>query len=161
MDPKRCLNHDRLRVDGHLENIYCFHNLLGDRVYFWLILAILVTGGMGTEKSTEVLSTNGSSICFLPEMPQSKEDHTQTGLTACGGSDSRRNCVKFTSGLWTNLTENLLYQRYKHSSWKTQDGDVLLFGSDDYSDHDSFFTSEIVYQNGTSVRSFDLKYDTM
>ena len=150
-----------LRVNGHSENIYCFHNLLGDRVNFLLILAILVTGGMGTEKSTEVLSTNGSSICFLPEMPQSKEDHTQTGLTACGGSDSRRNCVKFTSGLWTNLTENLLYQRYEHSSWKTQDGDILLFGSDDYRDHDSFFTSEIVYQNGTSVRSFDLKYDTM
>jgi len=120
-------------------------------------LAILVTGGLGTETSAEVLFTNGSSVCELPLMPQSKYYHTQSSLAACGGvySDTRRNCIKFEAGSWTTLTDNLVEQRYHHSSWVTPDGDILLIGGD-Y----SRTTTEIVYQNGTSIRSFDLKYDT-
>ena len=57
-------------------------------------LAILVTGGSAdyfTYTSAEILSTNGSSLCELPQMEfsQSLSSHTQNGLTACGGwSDS-------------------------------------------------------------------------
>merc|ERR1719342_1888528 len=121
-------------------------------------LAILVTGGSGATTSAEVLFTNGSSICELPAMSQSKSVHTQSGLTACGGccSDTKgRSCIKFEDGSWTTLTDNLMERREDHSSWITPDGDILLIGGE-Y----SLTTTEIVYQNGTSIRSFDLKYDT-
>ena len=115
-----------------------------------------MTGGSGASTSAEVLFTNGSSICELPQLSQSKREHTQSGLTACGGSDTiGRSCIKFEAGSWTTLTDNLVVERYFHSSWVTPDGDILLIGGG-YSPT----TTEIVYQNGTSIRSFDLKYDT-
>ena len=116
-----------------------------------------MTGGDGTETSAELISTNGSSICELPTMPQSKYGHTQSGLTACGGgySDSERSCIKFEAGAWTTLTDNLVEKRWGHSSWVNSNGHILLIGGDN-----SLTTTEIVYQNGTSIRSFDLKYRT-
>ena len=116
-----------------------------------------MTGGYDAATSAEVLFTNGSSICELPQMSQSKRYHTQSGLTACGGADidTRRNCIKFEAGSWTTLTDNLVEKRYRHSSWINPDGDILLIGG-----QYSLTTTEIVYQNGTSIRSFDLKYDT-
>ena len=122
-----------------------------------VVLAILVTGGDGGKTSAEVLFTNGSSICELPQLSQSKSEHTQSGLTACGGwgSDTiRRSCIKFEDGSWTTLTDNLVELRTRHSSWINPDGDILLIGGSG-----SLTTTEIVYQDGTSVRSFDLKYD--
>merc|ERR1712131_63105 len=118
-------------------------------------LAILVTGGSGM--SGEVLFTNGSSICELPPMPQYKDSHTQSGLTACGGEviGTERSCIKFEDGSWTTLTDNLVEQRRSHSSWINPDGDILLIGG-----YDSLTTTEIVYHDGTSIRSFDLKYNT-
>ena len=91
-------------------------------------------------------------------MSQSKYDHSQSGLIACGGgydNYTMRSCIKFEDGSWTTLTDNLVKERYLHSSWVSPDGDILLIGGD-Y----SLTTTEIVYQNGTSIRSFDLKYDT-
>merc|ERR1719342_980004 len=107
--------------------------------------------------SAEVLFTNGSSMCELPQMSQSKRYHTQSGLTACGGdySGTERSCIKFEDGSWTTLTDNLVEKREYHSSWVSPDGDILVIGGSG-----SFTTTEIVYQNGTSIRSFDLKYDT-
>jgi len=122
-------------------------------------LAILVTGGDGTSISAELISTNGTSICQLPQMSQSKESHSQSGLTACGGMGSGSNpksCIKFESGSWSTLTDNLVNLRWGHSSWINPDGDILLIGGGVTSKR----TSEIVYHNGTSIRSFDLKYDT-
>ena len=114
-----------------------------------------MTGGRATETLAEVLFTNGSSICELPPMSQLKRFHTQSGLTACGGygSDDRA-CIKFEDGSWTTLTDNLVELRTRHSSWINPDGDILLIGGSG-----SLTTTEIVYQDGTSVRSFDLKYD--
>jgi len=122
---------------------------------------ILVTGGHKTETSAELISTNGSSICELPTMSQSKRSHTQSGLTACGdfGNDTvRRSCIKFEGGSWTTLTDNLVEKRYYQSSWVNSDGDILLIGG--YGSPGSPTTTEIVYLNGTSIRSFDLKYET-
>ena len=134
-----------------------------------VVLAILVTGGESTENgrtytdtwdtSVEVISTNGSSICELPLMFQYKRYHTQSGLTACGGHfhGGSSSCIKFEAGdgEWRTLTDNLVEERYRHSSWVTPVGDILLIGG-----QDSSTTTEIVYQNGSSIRSFDLKYDT-
>jgi len=118
-------------------------------------LAILVTGGVDTETLAEVLFTNGSSICELPPMSQLKRYHTQSGLTACGGYGSDdRSCIKFEDGSWTTLTDNLVEERYYQSSWVNPDGDILLIGGGG-----SPTTTEIVYRDGTSIKSFDLKYD--
>ena len=125
--------------------------------WFLVVLAILLTGGDDTLTSAEVLFTNGSSICELPQLSQSKSEHTQSGLTACGGwgSDTRRNCIKFEAGSWITLTDNLVEEHDIHSSWVSPDGDIHLIGGSG-----SLTTTEIVNQNGTSIRSFDLKYDT-
>ena len=114
-----------------------------------------MTGGWDTETSAELISTNGSTICELPTMSQSKCYHTQSGLTACGGGDSERSCIKFEAGAWKTLTDNLVKKRRGHSSWVNSNGHFLLIGG-----WDSPTTTEIVYQNGTSIRSFDPKYDT-
>ena len=132
--------------------------------FFHIFLAILVTGGRDEDgnilKSAEVLSTNGSSLCSLPDMSQSKMQHTQSGLIACGGYDiyeNRLNCSKFVSGSWVSLTENLLCDRYRHSSWINPEGDILLIGG---AGRFCSETTEILYQNGSSSRSFNLKYTT-
>ena len=65
-----------------------------------------------------------------------------------------RSCIKFEDGSWTTLTDNLVEERYYHSSWVNPDGDILLIGGSG-----GLSTTEIVYQDGTSIRSFDLKYD--
>ena len=118
-----------------------------------------MTGGTGTKTSAELISINGSSICELPSMPQFKVVHTQSGLTACGGIDSdtrrTRSCIKFEAGAWKTLTDNLVEKRWGHSSWVNSNGHILLIGG-----YGSPTTTEIVYQNGTSIRSFDLKYRT-
>ena len=108
--------------------------------------------------SAEVISTNGTSICGLPQMPISKDRHTQSGLTACGGYGSERNCIKFQSGSWTTLTDNLVYMRYDHSSWVTPDEGILLIGGSFFIDGHN--ETEIVYQNGTNIGFYDLKYWT-
>ena len=115
-----------------------------------------MTGGIGASTSAELLFTNGTSICGMSPMSQSKRYHTQSGRTACGGYGSdTRSCITFEAGSWTTLTSNLKEQRDFHSSWINPDGDILLIGGSA-----SLTTTEIVYQNGTSIRSFDLKYDT-
>ena len=123
-----------------------------------VVLAILVTGGDGAWTSSEVLFTNGSSICELPPMSQPKHGHTQSGLIACGGEGNvidTRSCIKFESGSWSTLTDNLVEERRHHTSWITPNGDILLIGGTG-----SLDTTEIVYQNGTSIRSFHLKYSS-
>ena len=113
-----------------------------------------MTGGSGTEKYAEVLFPNGTSYCALPSPTQSHQCHTQSGLLACGdyGNESK-SCTKFEAGYWTSMTNNLLVDRSYHSSWSNQDGNILLIGGSI-----SPTTTEIVYQNGTSIRSFDLEY---
>jgi len=134
-------------------------------------VAILVTGGRGDYylddiySSSEVLLSNGTFFCSIAEMTQTKLGHTQSGLTACGGYSGNDNenegksCIKFQSGSWSTLTENLTYKYFGHGSWMNPDGNILLIGADG---GDSIYDkTEIVYQNGTSIQSFDLKYDTV
>ena len=66
-------------------------------------------------------------------MSQSKNYHTQSGLTACGGvdRDTQRSCIKFEAGAcgaWKTLKDNLVEDRRLHSSWVNSDGDILLIG---------------------------------
>ena len=93
-------------------------------------------------------------------MSEGREGHTQSGLIACGAygdSFEDRRCINFQSGSWVTLTDKLVHERWDHSSWTTPDGGILLIGGGSkYSENNT----EIVYQNGSSISSFDLKYST-
>ena len=49
----------------------------------------MVTGGHGATESVktsvELLSSNGTRLCSLPNLPEKRFDHSQTGVLACGG----------------------------------------------------------------------------
>ena len=103
----------------------------------------------------EVLREDGSSWCLLPDLPDSRYWHTQSGLVICGGGslDARTSCLTFSSGQW--ITSHSLQQtRYYHSSWKSQQGIMLIGGSV------SGTTTEILNDDGQSTTSFSLQYNT-
>ena len=119
-------------------------------------LAILVTGGWtsATVTTAEVILTNGTALCNIEDLPERRYYHTQNGPTVCGGSYTRRSCIQYKEGSWITLVDDLVHWRYYHSSWMmNQEGDIMLIGGSV-----SQTTTEIVYQNGTNIRSFDLKY---
>ena len=91
-----------------------------------IFVGILVTGGYNGDDltSAEVLFANGTALCQIESLSQSRDRHTQSGLTACGGmeSDVRRSCVQYSHGTWNTMSKGLLYGRYEHSSWLNPDG---------------------------------------
>ena len=126
-----------------------------------IISVILISGGShGTSLSTvEMLYTNGSRICFLPDLPYSRHGHTQTGLTACGGwgdSAARTSCHTLSStGSWEE-SHSLDKNRREHCAWRAPQG-VMLLGS---WDSIARTTSEILLENGDTSPGFSLDYDT-
>ena len=106
--------------------------------------------------SVELLHSDGSPWCSLPDLPESRWDHTQTGLEACGGGGSatRTTCVRLEAGSWTP-SHQLVEKRTSHSSWASPAG-TMLIGSTF-----SLQTTELLDANtGDSVTSFPLKYET-
>ena len=85
--------------------------------------AIMVTGGGndGAEKSVEVLHSDGTPWCSLPDLPDDRWYHTQTGLLACGGEDTKLSCNKFSGGKW-KPSHKLKKNREGHSSWASPAG---------------------------------------
>ena len=127
-----------------------------------LFSAMLISGG-GTNlrhKSVEILHSNGSYWCSLPDLPDSRYLHTQSGLVLCGDGSSNywSSCLTFSSGQWRK-SHLLQHNRTFHSSWMSQHGLVLL-GGNPGSDRDSKTTAEILTEDGQSSPSFTLKYDT-
>ena len=124
-----------------------------------LFLAIIVTGSYKSNKrSVEVLRDDGSSLCYLPDLPYDYEGHTQSGLVTCGGTDSaytRIFCYTFSSGAWTQ-SHSLLNSRWYHSAWSSPLGTVVMGG--EYST--SATTTELLTDDGQSRELFSLKYST-
>ena len=117
---------------------------------------ILVSGGDPDYTSVELLHTNGTRLCSLPDLPSSRRLHTQTGLTACGGSESpaSTNCHTLSStGSWEE-SHNLAHSRRHHSAWASPLGIVLIGGVDNWG-------SEILLENGITTTGFNLDYQTM
>ena len=116
--------------------------------------AIIITGGYPSSRSVEILRANGSYWCSLPDLPDDRWYHSQSGLVTCGGyySDTRASCLTFSSGQW-RTSHQLRHQRYYHSSWMSQHGVVLMGGA-------SPTTTEILTEDGQSSPSFALKYIT-
>ena len=113
---------------------------------------ILITGGYDTGTIVEVIFGNGTH-CTLPSLPHGRIWHSQSGLTACGGSDSpaRETCTTFSSGAWAT-SHNLMEKRLRHVSWNSPTGIMLLGGLG------SEQTTELLSSTSTSAQ-FDLPYD--
>ena len=122
------------------------------------ISVILVSGGYPAYTSVELLHTNGSRLCSLPNLPYTRRQHTQTGLTTCGGYDSpaRTSCHTLSStGSWEE-SHSLDQERREHCAWRAPQGVMLLGGWDS----SSGTTSEILLENGDTSPSFNLNYQT-
>ena len=126
------------------------------------ISVILVSGGHPYDtvgRSVELLYTNGSRICSLPDLPYTRYHHSQTRLTACGGwgdAASKTSCHTLSSsGSWEE-THSLDQERRQHSAWASPQG-VMLLGGVGSSAHT---TSEILLESGDTSPGFSLDYWT-
>ena len=125
------------------------------------ISVILISGGaQNPGTSVELLYTNGSRICSLPDLPFTKYQHSQTGLTACGGwgwAAAESTCHTLSStGTW-EVSHNLNQSRQQHSAWASPRGTLLLGGRDSA---DARTTTEILLENGDTAPGFNLDYET-
>ena len=115
--------------------------------------AIIVSGG-DAEKSVEVLHSDGTPWCSLPNLPDDRFDHTQTGLLACAGvTETETSCIKFSGGKW-KPSHKLKKERTSHSSWAAPQGTVLMGGME------SAKTTELLDDTSrVSIMHFPLKYE--
>ena len=120
---------------------------------------ILVSGGWSIV-SVELLHTNGSRLCSIPDLPYTRSEHTQTGLTACGGwgdSAARTTCHTLSStGSWEE-SHSLDKNRREHCAWRSPQGIILLGGVDS----SAYTTTEMLLENGDTDSGFSLDYNTM
>ena len=128
------------------------------------MLGIIITGGVngsGALTSVELLKADGSQTsCSLPQLPEGRRVHSQTGLTACGGYDSddiKRSCVTLSGGFWTR-SHNLVSPRGFHTSWESHQGIMLLGGGVEALSGGYSNTTELLKEDGTSEELFHLKY---
>eukprot|EP00091_Calanus_sinicus_P012997 TRINITY_DN28997_c0_g1_i1.p2 TRINITY_DN28997_c0_g1~~TRINITY_DN28997_c0_g1_i1.p2 ORF type:complete len:163 (-),score=50.34 TRINITY_DN28997_c0_g1_i1:16-447(-) len=90
---------------------------------------IILSGGGEALTSVEVFDPSTGLSCSLPNLPEERFAHTMDNLLICGGEESGTTCLSFSSGEWmTSLT--LLEERYDHTSWQTDQGLVLMGGSE-------------------------------
>ena len=124
--------------------------------------AIIVTGGTHGARSAELLHGNGSYWCSLPDLPEVRYGHTQTGLEACGSfraktktkTKTKTTCVKLSGGTWSP-SHQLVEKRADHSIWTSPAGTLIIGG------HYSKKTTEVLdTATGNSNASFPLKYET-
>ena len=127
-----------------------------------VISALLVTGTSpsypsdSVGQSVELLQETDSAwtTCSLPDLPDRRVGHTQSGAVVCGGFHTRSSCLTFSSGGWTQ-SHTLLEERYRHSTWKSPRGLLLMGGQ--YSPK----TTELLHDDGTSSKQFDLEHSTV
>ena len=153
--PQHPHSHPQIQVDkSHYLGLVCWNN------HNDFLPAIIVTGGYSSKArvSVEVLHGDGTPWCTLPDLPEYRYYHTQTGLEACGGGDSGSaslaTCVRFSGDSWTP-SHQLQQRRYMHSSWASLQGTVLMGG---YWGGDT--TELLEDSDGDSTMHFSLKYDT-
>ena len=138
------------------------------------ISVILVSGGVQFNQgrnagySVELVHTNGTRLCSLPNLPDYRYFHTQTGLTLCGSEKCEQcsipssptigtTCLTFflRGGSWAwRQSHKLFYPRRFHSAWKSPQGVVLLGGFDTP-------ISTLRLRGTLSVDLFNLDHSTM
>ena len=121
----------------------------------------MVTGGHGATESVktsvELLSSNGTRLCSLPNLPEKRYFHSQTGVLACGGgigSDQSvlKTCSTFAGGRWKK-SHTLGIKRNAHTAWASPQGVFIMGGSFNTQ------STELLNDNGgaTATPSFTLK----
>ena len=109
----------------------------------------------------ELIFEDGTT-CTLPSLPQGREGLTQAGLVACGGSSGSgtlTSCVTFSAGAWTT-SHTLAVGRYRHVSWASYPGGVLLLGG--YNNNAAERSTELLSStSSTTTTKFGLAYDAM
>ena len=123
--------------------------------------AILITGGFGAEQSAELFLPWSNSTCELPQLPDERYDHVQSGDMMCGGEHpGTRNCVKWSAeqGDWLTLPLTLTEGRDDSTAWtESRDHNLIILGGQNHAGE----TSETVSSDGVSTRtSFKMKYRT-
>ena len=118
-------------------------------------LAIIISGGQpsGSSRSIEVLREDGTPWCYLPDLPENRSSHTQSGLVACGGGFTRYSCLYFVPDMWIH-SHDLIHARWSHIQWSSPSGLILMGG------YTSATSSEILTDDGKSLENFALKYKT-
>ena len=133
-------------------------------VKIWSLItagALIITGGWRSRSrlsSVEVYHPGTNTSCTLPSLPEGISSHSQDGLVLCGGyPDFGRSCYTLNTDTaqWTK-THSLSERRSGHTSWRREDGSILLIGG-----YWSSTTTELVSDgSGVSTPGFDLKYET-
>ena len=129
--------------------------------FFPYLPGIILTGSGGREgersKSVEILRSDGTPLCSLPDLPYDLWGHTQNGLTTCGGTNGniRRRCYTFDpkTGTW-EISHNLNEERFYHNSWETPRGIVLIGGTGLKS------TELLVASEKPQLNPFEMKYES-
>ena len=96
-----------------------------------------------SHKSVEALTTDGTPLCTLPDLPDQRRYHTIDNHILCGGSETPNSCLHYVAGKWTKYRNDLKIERQKHVSWRRKDGEVILIGGSN-----SKKTSEVVSSSG-------------
>ena len=96
------------------------------------ISVFMVTGGAGASSvSVELLSSNGTRLCSLPNLTMQRYQHSQTGLLSCGGGtggDVETTCETFADGRWKK-SHTLGTRRQGHTAWASPQGVLLMGGT--------------------------------
>ena len=119
--------------------------------------AVIITGGKPDRQSVEVLRGDITDSCNLPNLPDIRDTHSQSGLVTCGsgyGGFEGEYCVTFSEGEWFE-SHRLLHSRAGHCSWSSQAHGTFLIGG-----YYGSSSSELLTDNGESQESFPLKYST-
>ena len=93
--------------------------------------AILITGGWEQDQ-VEAFFPETLSVCSLPSLPFPNRMASQDGPVMCGGDNQQfaQSCYTFgVEGDWTK-SHQLVTERVLHSSWKTDQGILLMGGKD-------------------------------
>ena len=111
---------------------------------------LVISGGEGALTSVEIFIPSTNHSCTLPSLPDWRYHHTMSGLTICGGLDTKTTCLQLSFGVW-GVTHTLRKERWDHSSWQSDQHGLILMGG-----WGGAMSSEVVEQGG---ESFDMRYD--
>ena len=66
--------------------------------------AVIVTGGSPGYNKAELIWPDGGPLCSLPDLADDREDHTQSGLVACGTGGWHRDWSLKVSPVWSRYS---------------------------------------------------------
>ena len=116
-----------------------------------------MVGGGSTHKSVEAITTDGTPLCTLPDLPDNRYHQTMDDHILCGGGggSTSTSCLRYGAGEWTKYRNDLKFERYHHVSWHRQDGTVMLIGGGG-----SKNTSEVVSSSGHQ-KGFNVQHEVL